>query len=219
MAEQQPPPPTLTLNPTPPDNPEKPPENTLPDPSGDSEQILNSHGGTNIQMSIKEANKSALSEVVSEARVLFRYNPSEPITLDENNFTNLYTTATFNLAVNAIISSLDKGYTLTAVRLPLSSKEWAKLSCKLLAAIEKGYRRTCYLEQELVTERAKVEAIDPIPIGPRYPTLFHRIAAMASDIETHISTDQEGYRDWYITLKRNFEQKAAKSATLEVEEK
>jgi len=110
MAEQQPPPPTLTLNPTPPDNPEKPPETNLPDPSGGSEQILDSHGGTDIQMSIKEANKSALSEAVSEARISFRYNPSEPITLDEDNFANLYTAASFNSAVNAIISSLDKGH-------------------------------------------------------------------------------------------------------------
>ena len=86
-------------------------------------------------------------------------------------------------------------------------------------AVGRGYRRTCDLEQEQVIDKAKAEAIDATPIGPKYPTLFHRIAVTASDIETHVSTDQEGYKEWYVTLKDTFNQKAAKAATMEVEEK
>jgi hypothetical protein len=217
MVEHQPTPLTLTPNSTPPDPPGNPPK-TLP-PSGTSERALDNPFRSDTPVSTKEANKNALGKAVSEARASFKYNPIEPLAFDENGLANLLSADAFNSAVNTVISSLDKGYTSSLYPLPLSPQEWARLSCKLLAAVGRGYRRTCELEKEPEVERAKAEAIDLTPIGPRYPTLFHRIAVTASDIETHVSTDQEGWRDWYVALKRSFEQKAAKSAAMEVEEK
>ncbi|KAI0277016.1 hypothetical protein BGY98DRAFT_1187474 [Russula aff. rugulosa BPL654] len=212
---------TLTPNPTTNDNPEKPSETLLSDhpPSRDSERSQGNPSGDKTPETIEEANKRALEEATDEARAPLRYNPLEPFVFDEAFFSHRITEGDFNSAVNIIVSSIDKGYFSTAIPLPLSPSEWARLSCKLLAAIGRGYRRTCDLERESMTGKIRAEVVDPNPIGPRYPTLFHRIAATASDIETNVAPDQDGYRDWYITLKKNFNEKAAKNAAGEVEEK
>lgn len=212
---------TLTPNPTTNDNTEKPSE-TLPSdhpPSGDSERSQGNPSGDKTLETIEEANKRALEEATDEARAPLRYNPLEPFVFDETCFNHRITEGDFNSAVNIVVSSMDKGYFSTAISLPLSPSEWARVSCKLLAAIGRGYRRTCDLERESMTGKIRAEVVDPNPIGPRYPTLFHRIAATASDIETNVAPDQDGYRDWYLTLKKNFNEKAAKNAAGEVEEK
>jgi hypothetical protein len=43
--------------------------------------------------------------------------------------------------------------------------------------------------------------------------------ATADDLNTHIGVDQEGYQDWYLTLKKEFTTKATKAAAAEVDEK
>jgi hypothetical protein len=222
MADQQSPPPlTLTPKPTPPDNLSGEKLETLPPTpsSGTLRRVPGNPFRVDIPQAIKEANKRGHSEAISEARASFRYNPSEPIVFDEASFGHSITTHDFNSAVNVVISTIDKGYTPVAYPVPLSPSEWARLSCKLLTAVGRGYRRTSDLESEQVIDKAKAEAIDATPLGPKYPTLFHRIAVTASDIETHVSTDQDGYKEWYVTLKETFNQKAAKAAMMEVEEK
>jgi hypothetical protein len=224
-APPEPPPPLISPNGADPPPSDNPPENlheTLPldQPlSGASEQNLVNPSGSNTPEPTKDTSQHSLGEAVSEARASFRYNPIEPLIFDEAGFGNRVSADDFNRAVNVIISSIDKGFIPTAHALPLSPSEWARLSCKLLTAVGRGYRRTCDLAQESVIDQARAEAIDHTPMSKQYPTLFHRIAITAADIETHVSTDQEDYKSWYATLKENFNQKAARAAATEVEEK
>jgi hypothetical protein len=51
------------------------------------------------------------------------------------------------------------------------------------------------------------------------PLLFHWLLAIASDVSDHVGTDQEGYQDWYLTIKKEFTKKATKAVAAEVDEK
>ena len=53
----------------------------------------------------------------------------------------------------------------------------------------------------------------------KYLTLFHRLAATATQLESHLGVDQEEYIDWYSMLRESFTEKATKAMAAEVEEK
>jgi len=88
----------------------------------------------------------------------------------------------------------------------------------MLAAVGRGYHRQYSTEKESTLEKVRAEATDPNPL-PKNPTFFHRLAAIADDIGTHVGVDQEGYQEWYLTQKEKFIVKAMKAATSEVDKK
>jgi len=88
----------------------------------------------------------------------------------------------------------------------------------VLAAVGQGYHHQFTTELDSHLEKVRAEAIDPNPLTNN-PSLFHRLSAIASDIGDHVGTDQEGYQDWYLTIKKEFTEKATKAAAAEVDEK
>jgi hypothetical protein len=127
-------------------------------------------------------------------------------------------TETFNAAVTTVIAALERGYFLSCDPTPLGPSEWARLSCALLAAVSRGYHRQYSTEKESTLDRVRAEVINPDPL-PKNPTLFHRLAAIADDVSTHVGANQDGYQDWYLTLKNEFNIKATKATVAEVDEK
>ena len=61
--------------------------------------------------------------------------------------------------------------------------------------------------------------MDPNPLAPDYPTLFHRLATTAEDVAQHIKPGQEGYQEWFASIKNDFTKKATKAAASEVEKR
>ena len=49
--------------------------------------------------------------------------------------------------------------------------------------------------------------------------LFYCLVATADDLNMHIGVDQEGYQDWYLTLKKEFTTEATKAMAAEVDKK
>ena len=86
-------------------------------------------------------------------------------------------------------------------------------------AIGRGYHWQYATDQDANLEKVRAETIDPDPLSPQFPTLFHRLATTVGDVSHHIGTDQEGYQNWYLTIKQLFMEKATKAATVEVDEK
>ncbi|KAH9959886.1 hypothetical protein BGW80DRAFT_1256364 [Lactifluus volemus] len=105
------------------------------------------------------------------------------------------TTETFNTTVTTVIAALERGYFSICDPTSLGPSEWTCLSCALLVVYS--------TEKESTLDRVRAEVIDPDPL-PKNLTLFHHLVAIADNLNTHISPDQEGYQDWYLTLKKNF---------------
>ena len=216
-----PPLPTLTLLSTqlniPPDKPPDPsisllfPENTqyrVPE---------NPFRGQLPRIKNKE-HKEMLKKALDGIRAPFLFNPDEPLEFNGACVGVDMSTETFNAAVTTVIAALERGYFAARDPTPLDPSGWARLSCALLAAVGRGYHRQYSTEKESTLDKVRAEVIDPDPL-PNNPTLFHRLAAIADNISTHIGVDQEGYQDWYLTLKNEFNTKATKAAATDVDEK
>ncbi|KAH9960221.1 hypothetical protein BGW80DRAFT_1256282 [Lactifluus volemus] len=216
-----PPLPTLTLLSTqliiPPDKPPDPsisllfPENTqyrVPE---------NPFKGSLPKMRNKEY-KDTLKKALDDIRAPFLFNTDEPIEFDGACVDVDMSTETFNAAMTTVIAAVERGYFSSRDPTPLGPREWARLSCALLAAVGRGYHRQYSTEKESTLDRVRANVIDPDPL-PGNPSLFHRLAAIADDLNTHIGVDQEDYQDWYLTLKNEFNTKATKAAAADVDEK
>ncbi|KAH9959392.1 hypothetical protein BGW80DRAFT_1449125 [Lactifluus volemus] len=138
----------------------------------------------------REALKSALEGI----RAPFLFDTEEPLVFNGACVGIDMSTETFNAAVTTVTAALERGYFSTRDPTPLGPGDWARLSCALLAAVGRGYHRQYSTEKESTLDRVRAEIIDPDPL-PKNPTLFHRLAAIADDVSTHIGTDQEGYQD------------------------
>jgi len=218
---QLPPLPTLTLKSTqlktPPEKPPDPsismlfPENTqyrVPD---------NPFRGELPKMRNRE-HKEALEDALVGIRAPFLFSTESPIEFNGANVGIDMSTETFNAAMTTVIAAIERGYHPTRDPTPLGASEWARLSCAMLAAVGRGYHRQYSIEKEGTLDKIRAETIDPNPL-PKNPTLFHRLAAIADDIGTHVGVDQDGYQDWYHIQKEEFNRKATKAAAAEVDEK
>ena len=177
----------------------------------------NPFGGT-TPMAAEEVHRRSLDEAISEARAPFQYKPTGTLTYIGANVGSDTQPETFNTSVNLLIETLAQGFHSPQTPAALSTTDWAKLSCALLSAIGRGYC-TEYSRREPKLEKVRLEAPDPNPLGPKYPTLFHCLAATATQLESHLGVDQEEYIDWYSTLRESFIKKTTKAAAAEVEEK
>jgi len=162
--------------------------------------------------------KEGLQEALMGIRAPFLFSAEKPLEFNGACVGIDMSTETFNAAVTTVITAIERGYYSTRDPTPLGTNEWARLSCSMLAAVGRGYYRQYSTEKESILDKVRAEAIDPNPL-PKNPTLFHRLAAIADDIGTHIGVDQEGYQDWYLTLKNKFNTKATKATAAEVDEK
>jgi hypothetical protein len=221
LTPQLPPLPTLTLSST---QLNDPPDRT-PDPSISMLFPENTHyrvpdnpfRGPQLKKRNKE-HKEALQEALSGIRAPFIFSAEKPLDFNGVSVGIDMSAETFNAAVTTVIAAIERGYYSTRDPTPLNTNEWARLSCSMLAAVGRGYHRQYSTEKESTLDKVRAEAIDLNPL-PKNPTLFHCLAAIAEDIGTHVGVDQEGYQDWYLTLKNEFNAKATKAAAAEVDVK
>ncbi len=162
--------------------------------------------------------KEALQDALGIVRAPFLFSTEEPIQFNGACIGAEVPTETFNNAVNLIIAAIERGYYTSRDPTPLGPSEWARLSCAILAAVGRGYHRQYSTEKESTLDKIRAEVVDLDPL-PKNLTLFHCLAAIVDDISTHVGVDQEGYQDWYHTLKNDFNTKATKAAVAEVDEK
>ncbi|KAH9973463.1 hypothetical protein BGW80DRAFT_1252048 [Lactifluus volemus] len=215
-----PPLPTLTPLSTQLNPPEKPPDPSISLLFPESTQYrvpVNPFKGALPKMRNKE-HREALKIALESIRAPFLFDTEKPLTFNGDCVDVDMTTETFNAAVTTVVAALERGYFSTCDPTPLGPTDWARLSCALLAAVGRGYHRQYSTEKESTLDRVRAEVIDPDPL-PKNPTLFHHLAAIADDLNTHIGPDQDGYQDWYLTLKKDFDTKATKAAAAEVDEK
>ncbi len=216
-----PPLPTLTLS----SNqlnapPEKPPDPSISMLFPEKTQYHvpdNPFRGSLPKMRNKE-HKEALQDALSSIRAPFLFNIKEPLQFNGECVGTDASTDDFNTAVNMVTAAIERGYYAARDPTPLGPSEWVSLSCALLAAVGRGYHRQYSTEKESTLEKVRAEVIDLDPL-PKNPTMFHCLASIADDINTHIGTDQEDYQDWYLTLKKDFNTKVTKAAAAEVDEK
>ena len=172
-----------------------------------------------LSQKLKSDHQKSLQDALSSVRETFFFEMKEPIGFKGEAVGVETSSEDFNAALTTVIAAIERGYHSSQEPTPLGPTEWARLSCAVLAAVGRGYCRQYASEQESQLQKVRAEVIDPNPLTKKNPTLFHRLACIADDIGTHVEPDLDGFRDWYITLKEEFNVKATKAAAIEIEEK
>jgi hypothetical protein len=212
---------TLTPNPTPPaPPPEKPPDPSLSNlfPEKTPYHALDNPYVEPLPKETEENYKCILKELVMDLRALFTHDSLAPLSFQGTNIGTSLSVESFNAAVITILMTLESGYN-PAQNTPLSTRDWARLACSIIAATGWGYHKTTTSAPESSLDQIKAATLDNDPIELKYPTLFHRLAIMAEQLEHTIASDVEDYQDWYFNLRLKTEQNMAKLATAELEEK
>jgi len=218
---QLPQPPTLTLKLTKNVPPDKPPEPSISllFPENTPYHVPENPFRGPLSKALGKEYKEALREALGAIREPFLFAPEESINFNGKGLNTDISSESFQAAAIMVIAAIEQGYFPTRDPTPLSPSGWASLACMLVAAIGRGYHRQYTTNQDANLEKVRAETIDPDTLSPQFPTLFHRLAATAGDVSHHVGTDQEGYQDWYLTIKQLFTEKATKAAAAEVDEK
>jgi hypothetical protein len=166
----------------------------------------------------EEKYKCALREVTMDLRTPFMYDSLKPLSFCGNNIGTNLSAEAFNTAVTTIMVTLESRYN-PSQSTPLNTRDWARLVCVLIAATGQGFHKTGSTTPKTSLKKLRAETIDKDPIDPKYPTLFHRLAAMAEHLEHFIAPDLEDYQDWYFSLRLKTGKNMAKLATGKLEEK
>jgi hypothetical protein len=126
----------------------------------------------------------------------------------------------FNSSVKLIVETLQGGPFVPRepARQVLSTADWARLSCALLAAIARGHSLLYSQTLEDSVKKDWAEAPDPDPLSPNRPTLFHRIAATADYLGDQVTSDQMDLVTWVLEVKADLRDTAAKAAQKEADE-
>jgi hypothetical protein len=148
----------------------------------------------------------------------FRYTPDSPFEFNGAAVGSDITAEDFNSTAIVVVVALERGYYLMHDFTPLSTNDWARLTCTMLAAIGCGYYWQHSLGQESALEEIRAQALDPSPLTPKFPTLFHQMVATADHLKMQTGTDQDNYQDWILMAKMECMEKAAKAATTVAEE-
>jgi hypothetical protein len=168
---------------------------------------------------LKKAHRTVLKEAMNKVRKPFQYFTDTILDFDGSVVGAKTTSEDFNAAVLVVTAALERGYYPHCDFTLLGPSDWAKLSCTMLAAVGCGYYRQEAHNSKSTLEKVRDSSYDPEPLDPKFPMLFHCLAATADHLEMHIGIDQSNYQDWYLTIKETFLEKATKAATAEVEEK
>ena len=222
LAQQLPPLSTLTPISTLPNvPPDRPPDPTISVlfPETTPYRVPNNPFRGPPTSALKEAHKQSINEALSDIRRSFLYTLDELLEFDGKSVGVDFSTENFNAAVIIVIATIEWGYYPARDQTPLNTNNWAKLSCALLAAIGWGYHRQYTTEQESNLDNVRAKTLDPNPLAPEYPTLFHWLAATAEEVTQHTKPGQEGYQDWYAHIKKRFTEKATKAVAADINEK
>jgi hypothetical protein len=119
----------------------------------------------------------ALREALNDIKEPFRFDPEEKVIFKGACVGVEMSTDTFNAAASTVIAALERGYHPTRDPTPLDTSGWASLACRLVAAMGRGYYRQYATGQEGKLEAVRAGAVDPSPLSPKLPTLFHRLVA------------------------------------------
>ncbi|KAI0278456.1 hypothetical protein BC826DRAFT_1162729 [Russula brevipes] len=103
------------------------------------------------------------------------------------------TPAHFQLAVDLVIATLDRGYYPNHNETLLSTPEWAKLACATVAAAGRGYARSHAEEKTNFTYAARLgcEDVAPRDFDLTFDSLFHRLGATAEALQTYVEGDDQ----------------------------
>jgi hypothetical protein len=217
-----PPPPSETLTPKPTRfQPKKPPDPSIAVifPERTPYRATENPFRETIPKETEEEYKRLLSSVTEGIRAPFSYDNEGAVSFDGESVGVNLSSETFNAAVITVIAAIERGYYPARDPTPLSTRDWARLACSLVAAIGRGYHRQNTPGNEAVLEKVRKDLTDPNPLAQQYPTLFHRLAAMAENLEFCLSPDLDNYKDWYGYIRHKTEKEMAKLATIEAKEK
>jgi hypothetical protein len=81
----------------------------------------------------EENHKRALREVTMDLRTLFIYDSLKPLSFCGDNIGTNLSAEAFNATVITILVTLESGYN-PSQNTPLSTRDWARLACSLIAA-------------------------------------------------------------------------------------
>jgi hypothetical protein len=213
---------TLTPKPTCPNVPlDKPPDTCTSALFPESTQYRTPetpYRGNHTINKLDEKYSQALQDAMDGMSSPFRYTPDSPFEFNGAAVGSDITAEDFNSAAVVVVAALERGYYLMRDATPLSTNDWARLACTMLTAIGCGYYQQHSLGQESALEEIRAQALDPSPLTPKFPTLFHRMVATADHLEMQTGTDQDNYQDWILTAKMECMEKATKAATTVAEE-
>ncbi|KAI9459560.1 hypothetical protein F5148DRAFT_1150835 [Russula earlei] len=100
----------------------------------------------------------------------------------------------------------------------LDASEWAQLSCHLVNTIGRGLLQASSNVGEDAMEEVIAKSPDPDPLRPNLPTYFHRLTDTSNLLAAHLTGNLTNYQDEHSDTLEEYRRKAAKKATVEVEE-
>jgi hypothetical protein len=214
------PPITLTPTPNPRVPPAKPPEPFLTTlfPERTPFHAPDNPFVGSLPKETEEKYKCTLKEVITDLRGPFVHDSLEPLSFRGNSIGANLSPESFNAAVTITLMALEYGY-YPSQNNPLSTKDWARLACSVIAATGRGFHKTSALATDSSLEKIRVETTDDNPIDLCYPSLFHRLAAIADHLEHSVSTDLDDYQMWYYNIRQKTEKSLARLAMADLEEK
>ena len=218
--------PTLTLGQK--TNPRKKPPSDPPHPLPPSQNLLtNGQENTHSKLPAESSDENSafdLNATIIQAGAPPRYTTDYDLVFKEAiaDFPpeSEANQKLFNASVKLIVETLQGGpyAPKEPARHVLSTTDWARLSCALLAAIARGHNHLYSQTLEESVKRDWTEAPDPDPLSPSRPTLFHRIAATADYLGDQVTSDQLDLVTWVLEVKADLRDTAAKAVQKEVDE-
>jgi hypothetical protein len=141
LTPEPPPPKTLTQNPTPPNPPKKPPDPplTMLFPERRPYRCPDNPFACPPPKEIKETYKRTVSEVLDTLRAPFIWDDQDSFEFAGTNIGLNLAPENFDAAVTTVIAAVERGYYPSRDPTPLNPRNWARLSCALIAAIGRGY--------------------------------------------------------------------------------
>ncbi|KAI0282934.1 hypothetical protein BC826DRAFT_251587 [Russula brevipes] len=167
---------------------------------------------------LREEHQTSLNQAKATVKNPFIYALTKPLEISNPEVGTTVSSDDLNAAVDLVIAALEAGYYPARSPTLVSTEDWVRLSCALLAAVGRGYNYQSPPRLEKELEEARSKTVDSAPLQVSDKSLFHRLATTASQLEVEIHADLPDFNDWFRTLQREFNQKAARAASIEVEE-
>jgi hypothetical protein len=175
-----------------------------------------------VPAGVRAEHQKAIEEARDAIRAPFTYPLQNPLEFKGQELGIDISSEDFNAAVELVIVTLSAGYYPTRDPTLLGTGDWASLACAVLAAVGRGYNHPYNPDSDVELALMRAEVMDPSPLTPGNPTLFHRLNSIVTNLATEFRTDlvnsEEDFQDWYHSVRNDFERKAARAAHIEVEE-
>ncbi|KAI9513155.1 hypothetical protein F5148DRAFT_1279192 [Russula earlei] len=116
------------------------------------------------------------------------------------------------------LNIIQKGFLHTKTLGGLDASDWASLCCHLVNAIGRGFLQAVENLGEAAIKVSIAGSTDPMPLAPNLPTLFHRLTDTSNLLAAHLAGNLTNYQDKHSTILEEYRKRAAKKATVEVDE-